>query len=1243
GVEFEITDLDGYTVVDANGNEIDKVYTDSNGKIRLSLTEGLYKATETKPLEGYATPELYTGIGIGASKEAEVTISNDWSNYKDQQMDISDIANLDGNALITSHNSKILLTLDDFGNIIDKRMINYRHLDEIYVYEDNIYVTSNEVLIKLDKEFNIIFQKDLDLNAGDIKINEEGIFIKNLNSLMKVDFEGNLIFEKELDNYMYSLQLYDNAVILCGNTSIVIYDFDGNKLSEIIRENDEYYFSSMDVLDDGIVVSTNDGKIIKYGIDGNVIWNNFEKSFNYTEVIKSDNAIFALASNGTVVKYSLVGEFISENHEKEYSYSEGVFVGDGIVVYTNDGEVVKYSNDNVVMYEKMNIVESEGAIIKDEYYLTANWYPGRVLKFDMYGNLIWKSELLTSVGLYDIAESTNYIITTDQLGYIYRLDLEGNYVDKLTTTYSNCDLEHISIYEDIMYFVGTNWNSTTRIYEDLMLCIKEDKTILWSNLNLEEINDEYSAILAVSDGVIAATTEGLLMKFNYLNGEQEWTVDVQEQYNDIKMFEDDFIAVSESGTVMRFDSDGNIIWKNNQLTKSLGTLTVHNDEIYTIGKDDSTNIYKFDINGNLIYNKSYKYVAGAKELFFYNDNLYGIARGGLNKYKAEIISPQIPNSQNITIENEIIKYKITTKVEGYGGTISGKDEEPYEQVKYKENSTKDIIAIPSEGYKVKSLTINGVPIEFNENSDGTVSLEKFVGMVEDKEVIVSFAKINSSLILEKKDSTNSNPLANAKFNIKQLEIRNEPVKEQIIGEIVANGEEYTKEIITLEDKVENVVGELTNNNDTYYFVEENGVYVPNNIGISNTTANSYIEIDLTNYTGTYAIVVNSNVSSESGYDFGYATITQTTSAPTYNSAEGQFMKISGTSTDVTTPKDYMISLEGGNIYYLHLGYRKDSSGNIGNDKVTINSIDLYNATSEITSCTYKFVDNGNGGYESNNQGQASTTANSYIPIDLTGCEGKYNLIVNANVSSQSNCDFGYVTVTTTTNSPAYNSYEGQILKISGGSSWVTAPKDYSTVIEGGKLYYLHFGYYKNNSTDSGEDKFTVNSINLTLNQDEFIDTDVTTNSSGEAVIELNDGRYQITEIEAPEGYTLNSTPIIYDFVAGQENIITVENDPQVDIIVHHYLKGTTTSVAPDETQKGDLGKEYTTQPKMDLVDYQLVKNEDGSYQIPDNASGVYTEETQVITYYYELAPVQLIVHHYIDGTEDSVAPDVTSE
>ena len=62
-------------------NKEKTVRTDNKGKIRLSLREGLYKAIETQPLEGYEKPELYTGIGIGASKAAKINnidIENDF-------------------------------------------------------------------------------------------------------------------------------------------------------------------------------------------------------------------------------------------------------------------------------------------------------------------------------------------------------------------------------------------------------------------------------------------------------------------------------------------------------------------------------------------------------------------------------------------------------------------------------------------------------------------------------------------------------------------------------------------------------------------------------------------------------------------------------------------------------------------------------------------------------------------------------------------------------------------------------------------------------------------------------------------------------------------------------------------------------------------------------------------------------------------------------------------------------------
>ena len=42
----------------------------------------------------------------------------------------------------------------------------------------------------------------------------------------------------------------------------------------------------------------------------------------------------------------------------------------------------------------------------------------------------------------------------------------------------------------------------------------------------------------------------------------------------------------------------------------------------------------------------------------------------------------------------------------------------------------------------------------------------------------------------------------------------------------------------------------------------------------------------------------------------------------------------------------------------------------------------------------------------------------------------------------------------------------------------TTPKDYSTVLQGGHLYYLHLGYRKDASTDIGDDKFTVNSVKV---------------------------------------------------------------------------------------------------------------------------------------------------------------------
>ena len=142
---------------------------------------------------------------------------------------------------------------------------------------------------------------------------------------------------------------------------------------------------------------------------------------------------------------------------------------------------------------------------------------------------------------------------------------------------------------------------------------------------------------------------------------------------------------------------------------------------------------------------------------------------------------------------------------------------------------------------------------------------------------------------------------------------------------------YEKEPIEYERLVD-----LAQNNGTYYFTKnEEGKLVSNNKGIGNAIANSYIKLDLNHLEGEHSISVDASVSSESGYDIGYATISDSSTAPLYNDSTNRFIYISGSDSGT-----YEYTLQGGEIYYLHFGYRKDGGGNSGDDQFVINNIKL---------------------------------------------------------------------------------------------------------------------------------------------------------------------------------------------------------------------------------------------------------------------------------------------------------------
>ena len=282
----------------------------------------------------------------------------------------------------------------------------------------------------------------------------------------------------------------------------------------------------------------------------------------------------------------------------------------------------------------------------------------------------------------------------------------------------------------------------------------------------------------------------------------------------------------------------------------------------------------------------------------------------------------------------------------------------------------------------------------------------------------------------------------------------------------------------------------------------------------------------------------------------------------------------------------------------------------------------------------RFVED-NGIFVSNNTNVASSKADGFIYI-TPGKTGKCYVEVDASISSEAENDYGYATIGTgMPNSDEEGINIDRFFKISGEVEKKTYKSEVFT-LNGTTNYFVNFGYVKNDSVDSGEDQFKIYSVRLFFIDDE---TTVETNENGNAEFTFVPGTYYIKETQAPEGYILDDTVHAFTLTAESEKEIELQNKKQPKLTVHHYLKGTTNKVALDENYIGNLGDNYSTSPKIDLKSLTLEKDSDGKYVIPTNASGKYTDESIEVTYFYEVEPITLTIHHYLDGTESKLVED----
>ena len=107
-----------------------------------------------------------------------------------------------------------------------------------------------------------------------------------------------------------------------------------------------------------------------------------------------------------------------------------------------------------------------------------------------------------------------------------------------------------------------------------------------------------------------------------------------------------------------------------------------------------------------------------------------------------------------------------------------------------------------------------------------------------------------------------------------------------------------------------------------------------------------------------------------------------------------------------------------------------------------------------------------------------------------------------------------------------------------------------------------------------------------------------------------------------------------------ESTVTAEKITRMNIeatlIVHHYLKGTTTRLLDDETSTKNYGDTYTTSSKEgSLPNYDFDSSS-------DNTSGTINQDETVVTYYYKLKKGEVITKHLEKGTNEELAPSTSA-
>ncbi len=490
-----------------------------------------------------------------------------------------------------------------------------------------------------------------------------------------------------------------------------------------------------------------DALIAKYNQDGNTDWVinlGGTGADLLNDVIKKDDT------------YIVVGKINGNLHiDKEYTYN-----GEDIDITS--------SGDKGILLE----VNEEGKIITVKVAEGGNSYFCNIQNLDSGGFII------------GVTASTNFIMDNTEMNTLITNNIiliefyDNNTVKKIINLYMNTYQKAINDIEPLddggMVVTGnfsgqqqitipseaTNIGEitipTAKSVDGFILRLDADRKIEYLKViqPLDSYSvDEMKSVVETKDGGYLALWYGY--EAGGIEFSEKETASGEVITGENKIWTSYLIKYNTENKVEWMKNIGGVYNKSNKLL-----LTPNNEYIIPgnskIFKFSSSFEQQYSIDSNGVYVDAVDNGDNTYTFFGYQtENSVNSARVG--KFQENTISAEIPEQQEITVENYKKEYKITTEVEGTGGSISGQgstEENPYEIVKYGEDSTKDIVVTPEEGYKILKITVNGEEINFVPEEDGSVILDKFTNMTSDKHVVVQFSNTVSTVIVHHyKDGT----------------------------------------------------------------------------------------------------------------------------------------------------------------------------------------------------------------------------------------------------------------------------------------------------------------------------------------------------------------------------------------------------------------------------------------------------------------------------------------------------------